>query len=277
MLWIVKNGELVKYERTGECLQCGACCNTDGHAFEYEASITGGKGSNDREESDVDWSEFEGYSVFRTQGLWWYIRVGSKIDQPHNCPQFVDGGCAIHDDRDARPAICHYWPVNPKDLHPGCGYEFAKVKEMNENDTIQISDLERVTLKPGDVLVIRTQESLGRAQVERLRSEWRKLFPDNETAILVGGDVELFVVGKQDKRYFIDYDEDSVIPMSADADLVMKYEEAMSRNETPISTYETKEAMHEYVAEIAHYARDGVELYGHVDREEMTKKIEAAK
>lgn len=121
IIWIVENGKLVKYERAGECLQCGACCNTDGHAFRCEIVVSGnGDGSGEQ-----SWDEWEGHSILRSQGLWWYLRFsGDKEVESETCESFIDGKCAIHDDRDKQPAICHYWPVSPKDLHSGCGYRF---------------------------------------------------------------------------------------------------------------------------------------------------------
>ena len=120
IFWIVKDGKLVEYERLGECQRCGGCCCTflitcKIAAFASESSI-----------GDFDWSDYEGFSVFYSQRLIWYMEFRVE-EEKQACTDF-EGACTIWM-QDDFPAICRYWPVHPDNLKhfPDCGFSFREV------------------------------------------------------------------------------------------------------------------------------------------------------
>lgn len=124
-LFIVEDGKLVEYERLGECNQCGECCCRNKISAGIQVTLAGTAG-NDKEIGDL--SDWEGFSVFYAQGLWWWIET-KTTDQKREkaCECFIDGKCADWKGDDW-PAICRYWPVRPQDIvsFPECGFEFRK-------------------------------------------------------------------------------------------------------------------------------------------------------
>lgn len=60
---------------------------------------------------------------------------------------------------------------------------------------IPIKDLQRVQLKPGDVLVARVARPLvPDSELARIKAQLERVFPDNQVIVSIG-DIELFVVG----------------------------------------------------------------------------------
>jgi hypothetical protein len=64
---------------------------------------------------------------------------------------------------------------------------------MTLAEELTIKDLERVQLKPGDVLVIHVGAWWDKAMFEWAQAEIDKLFPDNR-CLIVGPDVSLEIV-----------------------------------------------------------------------------------
>jgi hypothetical protein len=62
------------------------------------------------------------------------------------------------------------------------------------NQEIKIDDLQRVRLKPGDVLVVRWEGAIPPSEQERVRDFLGRIFPDNEVLILTHG-ARLVVIG----------------------------------------------------------------------------------
>lgn len=56
-----------------------------------------------------------------------------------------------------------------------------------------ISQVQRMELKPGDVIIARSQELMRPELRVYLEKQFNRLFPDNKTVIL-DGDLELFVM-----------------------------------------------------------------------------------
>ena len=123
-LTIIENGERIKYIREGECNLCGACCCKNVIGVKIVAGV--GNSSDD----DTDWGDWEGYSEFWSQGIWWWVKLDIK-DEMHEkpCAGFVDGKCVDWDTRKF-PAVCRYFPVRPRDIEkfPECGFSFRRVE-----------------------------------------------------------------------------------------------------------------------------------------------------
>ena len=118
--WIVENGDLVLYKRTGECRQCGQCCCSN--------LITGERaiGSGEETKEGEEYPDLEGHSAFLDGETWiWLKYTVSEKTRPNGCDSLVDGKCGCHDDK---PEACRYWPVHPDNVawFPDCGYEFEK-------------------------------------------------------------------------------------------------------------------------------------------------------
>ena len=136
--WSVEDGELVLYKRAGSCNKCGACCDKAGITFHMKVRFCS---KEKHEEGDpgtetVSWEDYEGWSIFKAQGIWWYFKLQTApedVETEGACGDFVDGLCASWDTEQWRP-ICRYWPFHPRDLErfPTCGYTFEKVKEVKD-------------------------------------------------------------------------------------------------------------------------------------------------
>ena len=137
-LSIVEDGKLVEYERTGRCNGCGECCG-EKNTITYTVSVASGRLSlrPDKYEkygSPEGWEEWEGYSIFWSQGLWWYFKVTDVKDRevPAPCSQQDPDTklCSLWK-LDDWPAICRYWPFKSSDLEPfpKCGFSFQKVSK----------------------------------------------------------------------------------------------------------------------------------------------------
>jgi Fe-S-cluster containining protein len=131
IFWIVENGKLVEYERLGECNRCGKCCNTKCISFTLGAYS---EGPSDKAE-DYDWSDYEGYSIFRAQGLTWYMTVTTK-EEAGICSDLDDNVCTLWM-QDDFPVVCRYWPVHPDNLEhfPNCRFSFERREYSNESET----------------------------------------------------------------------------------------------------------------------------------------------
>lgn len=74
--------------------------------------------------------------------------------------------------------------------------------------------------------------------------------------------------------YFIDYDEDQVLPRSGNINLVNQYVDKMKEAGTPIiGIHKTKQKMMEDALEFAHQARHGADKYKRLSDEELTQMI----
>lgn len=76
-------------------------------------------------------------------------------------------------------------------LCPECAKEWRRERE------VKIEDLQRVHLKPGDVIILRTDACLPMRAIQEMKNRLKRLFPDNEALILDRG-LEMFVAGKSD-------------------------------------------------------------------------------
>ena len=131
--WTIENGELVQYERTGACTRCGQCCCT--HTIRYEMKMSFCFDKYDIGYDAYDWSEYEGWSVFQSQGIWWFFKVTSIEDIPSRCPSLVGvNKCSEWQNMDTFRPICRYWPFHPSNLEkfPECGFRFERVNEEGE-------------------------------------------------------------------------------------------------------------------------------------------------
>ena len=127
--WIVEDGELHLYERKGECKRCGACCCAHQITFKSEIASVSYSAYDEADEEKEDWSEREGESIFKAQGIWWYFKTLEVKPKTQACECYSeDEGCAIWQNMKLFKPICRYWPYHPKDLgpFPECGFSFER-------------------------------------------------------------------------------------------------------------------------------------------------------
>lgn len=131
MIWVVENGEPVLYRRQGECWGCGKCCCNFTITYQLETQLGGAK----NEGLDVvgiakdNWGSWEGWSVFHSQGIWWWFKITGIVESDKGCPELRDGAiCNVWQDPEQWPVLCRYWPVHPDNLEkfPDCGFSFAR-------------------------------------------------------------------------------------------------------------------------------------------------------
>ena len=130
-IFIIEDGKLVGYERSGECNGCGDCCEAK-HLIRYKMSFAGDD-KEDKEQSDDDYSEFEGWSCLWAQSIWWWLYVYDDDTEGKMCSSFDKEArkCKAWKDPIEFPAICLYWPVHPKNItrFPRCSFKFKRVEE----------------------------------------------------------------------------------------------------------------------------------------------------
>ena len=132
IFWIVEDGELVKYERSGSCKQCGKCCRDTRITFQFKVGAIVQEHSTEEDIREEDWSKLEGWSMFLAQGTWWYFGRFEICDEAgRKCPALEgDNLCTNWMEEDFRP-ICRYWPFGPSNIEyfPECGFSFTKLEE----------------------------------------------------------------------------------------------------------------------------------------------------
>ena len=133
-LYIVEDGKLVEYERLGECNGCGECCGND-HSIIYRVQVHFAHKETEDDNYDPfkkDWTEWEGYTLIWSQGLWWFFKVieVGKPNEPCSCQDPETKLCSIWKTEEW-PAICRYWPFRPSDMEPfpNCSFSFRRVKD----------------------------------------------------------------------------------------------------------------------------------------------------
>ena len=126
IVWIVENGEPVKWERLGECNGCGECCQGHKIEFQYEMASAGAKG----QEEVYDYSEKEGWSALKAHGVWWWFLIAEIEDSEEKCQCLKDGKCSVWMDEEEFPPMCRYFPLHPKDLEhfQKCGFGFRRAE-----------------------------------------------------------------------------------------------------------------------------------------------------
>jgi len=133
LIWTVENGELVEYERHGECNQCGECCCTKTIGYRCRANS---QGKNEEGEEQVDYGDWEGWHSLYAQGLTWWFKITEVKDEPYECSRLQDGKCDVWKS-DEFPAICRYWPFHPSNLEkfPNCSFTFERADVDGEGMT----------------------------------------------------------------------------------------------------------------------------------------------
>ncbi len=125
--WDYDRGVVTEYERSGECVQCGACCRAHIQfgAMKPYRSRNAKNGGPWTDERDV-WQELD-------LGRWnYFFRIHTiEPDKAEVCGSLQeDGLCKWHDDPD-RPLICREWPITPSNiaLFPECGWSFRELSQ----------------------------------------------------------------------------------------------------------------------------------------------------
>jgi len=127
---IIEDGERVKYTREGRCNFCGECCCKN----VINVNITAGAGNEKTDGGETDWNDWNGYSEFRSQVVWWWMKFNVHDEMREEpCCKLVDGRCSIWK-TDEFPAVCRYFPVHPRDIErfENCGFSFRRV--VNEEE-----------------------------------------------------------------------------------------------------------------------------------------------
>jgi hypothetical protein len=124
---IVENGKLIHYKRTGECNHCGDCCGNS--LYDINKSVKAISKSTVKRNGGH--RAPEGWSIFFSQGVWWYMKTRYEPNTRGRCKHHGDSICRIWEDRETLPVLCTYWPIHPKDIEmlPRCGYKFTEVNE----------------------------------------------------------------------------------------------------------------------------------------------------
>lgn len=106
-------------------MKCGNCCK--GKLVKYSWDVRTAGLNGDSEPPDEDWSDYEGFSIFWAQGMWWYFKLGS-LGVSKCCAALKDNLCSIWMDETEFHPICRYWPFHPTCLNefPDCGFGFVK-------------------------------------------------------------------------------------------------------------------------------------------------------
>jgi hypothetical protein len=132
--WSVEDGELVGYERSGECIRCGECCGVK-NTLHYKMRVTSlGSEESDanKEKNPVDWSKWGGWSIFKAHGVWWWFKIVRIEEAPQVCQSYDPDGCTctVWMDEEIFKPICRYWPFHPSNLEyfPQCGFRFERVE-----------------------------------------------------------------------------------------------------------------------------------------------------
>lgn len=122
IVWIVENGEPIKYERTGACNACGACCRGYNIQFQWKTAGCG------EEQQPEDYNEVEGWSALKAHGVWWWFKITGIEKEEGGCEMQKDGYCTIWKDDVEFPPLCRYFPVHPDNLKlfDKCGFAFER-------------------------------------------------------------------------------------------------------------------------------------------------------
>ena len=129
-IWVIRNGELTRWRRTGECNSCGDCCKGM-LSYQMQVAIRDDAGAPGA--SDNDWSDFEGWSAFLSQGIWWWFKV-EQLEGGRTCGDLdCIGGkhfCTTWQDSNTFRPICRYWPFHPDHLEwfPRCSFEMEELE-----------------------------------------------------------------------------------------------------------------------------------------------------
>jgi len=121
IVWIVENGKLRKWERTGQCNGCGDCCKGYDISYEYNVGAQG--------EGNDDYAEWEGWSAFKHHGVWWWMRVtGIEREEKARCGCLEGNRCTVWMDEVEFPLLCRYFPVHPDNVKAfeRCGFNFER-------------------------------------------------------------------------------------------------------------------------------------------------------
>lgn len=128
IIWSVEEGKLVKYERTGECNQCGKCC----YGIKFKWDVKSDKGQEEEEVEQPNWSDHDGWRMIYAQGMWFYFKITSYTQDPEErcCELGEDNKCKIWKDPIKFKPICRYWPFHPDDVaaFPGCTFKFERIE-----------------------------------------------------------------------------------------------------------------------------------------------------
>ena len=121
-VWIVENGQEVKYTRTGECNGCGECCLKK---IAYRIATVDSKQQKKKAEGSL--ADWEGWAVTSWHRIDWWVKATTQEEEMPPCQYLKDKRCELWGTNDF-PAICALWPMQPSDIaaFPNCGFRIER-------------------------------------------------------------------------------------------------------------------------------------------------------
>lgn len=159
--WDYEKHELVKFERSGECNRCGACCKA---LIRFVASEHGELGPNNTYENEdirnggryVDqegvWNE-----VVNDKGERRYFKFTeiNPNDPEHPACLHLQGSghehaCAVHFDKNL---LCRSWPMSPEHVtpFPECSYTFTEIGRWSMSEC---GEALKLTVRIGEPIIV---------------------------------------------------------------------------------------------------------------------------
>lgn len=127
-VWVIRDGEIVGYERLGECLGCGECCSR----FAYGCQ-TGESPKEAKDGKYADLTKYEGWAIedWDDPNKWRWWGPFDITERQESCQSFnpETKQCEIFGEKEW-PEVCRKFPLRPEDLKglPNCGFRFEKLE-----------------------------------------------------------------------------------------------------------------------------------------------------
>ncbi len=127
-IWVIRDGKLVLYRRTGECNRCGECCSK--FAYSCLRGVSPKEAENGKY---ADLTKCEGWVVedWDDPNQWQWWGPFTIIPREKLCKGFdpLTKLCPIYDQED-RPDICRKFPLHPEDMEglSNCGFKIGEIE-----------------------------------------------------------------------------------------------------------------------------------------------------
>lgn len=131
---VIRNGEVVRYRRSGSCLACGECCAR----FFYTCRTAEGEHGPAEEGKEADLSQYEGWAIEDWDDpdklRWWGPFEIEEITPERRrelCPSFhADTNMCDLFGTEQWKELCRKFPFRPEDLEgiKHCGFTFKELE-----------------------------------------------------------------------------------------------------------------------------------------------------
>jgi len=127
-IWVIRGGEIVGYERFGECLGCGECCERLAYGCLMAESP---KEAKDGKYADL--TKKEGWAVEdwddEAKWRWWGPFDITEREEPCECFVSDTKRCKRFGEEDWKE-ICRKFPLRPEDMAglSNCGFSFERLE-----------------------------------------------------------------------------------------------------------------------------------------------------